>query len=186
MIPLRNGFEGATRAANFSKDFVGRYGGFRSGEKDSSLGSWPRYPHGARFPPSASAGRPVPPNRAPYTDPNYGRLAICESDAFTLVSPWQFRAKPPPSLQSAEWARDYNEIKHPGAKNRTKRTARQTEDARFWLIVAPRAYNPQPQQIVIAKNMDVLDSARFMARFMALFSIAAADALIAVFDAKYK
>jgi hypothetical protein len=31
-IPLGSGFEGATCAADFSKDFLGRYGGFRSGE----------------------------------------------------------------------------------------------------------------------------------------------------------
>jgi hypothetical protein len=101
---------------------------------------------------------------------------------FALASPSQFRAKPPPSLKSAEWAKDYNEIKDLGAKNSTKRTARQTEDARFWLSVGPRAYNPLPRQIVITKNLDLLDSARFMA----LFSVAAADAVIAVMDAKYK
>jgi hypothetical protein len=100
---------------------------------------------------------------------------------FALASPSQFRAKPPPSLKSADWARDYNEIKELGAKNSTKRTARQTEDARFWLLVGPRAYNPLPRQIVIAKNI-LLDSARFMA----FFSVAAVDAVIAVFDAKYK
>jgi hypothetical protein len=101
---------------------------------------------------------------------------------FALASPSQFRAKPPPSLKSAEWARDYNEIKDLGAKNSTKRTARQTEDARFWLLVGPRAANPLPRQIVLAKNMDLLDSARFMA----LASVATVDAIIAVFDAKYK
>jgi len=101
---------------------------------------------------------------------------------FALASPSQFRAKPPPSLKSAEWARDYNEIKELGAKNSTKRTARQTEDARFWLLVGPRAYNPLPRQIVLAKKMDLLDSAQFMA----LFSVAAVDAMMAVFDAKYK
>jgi hypothetical protein len=101
---------------------------------------------------------------------------------FALTSPSQFRAKPPPSLKSSEWARDYNEIKDLGAKNSTKRTARQTEDARFWLLVGPRAANPLPRQVVIAKNMDLLDSARFMA----LVSVATVDAIIAVFDAKYK
>jgi len=101
---------------------------------------------------------------------------------FALASPSQFRAKPPPSLKRAEWARDYNEIKDLGAKNSTKRTAQQTEDARFWLLVGPRAANPLPRQVVIAKNMDLLDSARFMA----LVSVATVDAIIAVFDAKYK
>ena len=60
MIPLDNGFEGATRAADFSKDFFGRYGGFRSGEKDNSLGNWPPLPPRRQIPPSASARRPVP------------------------------------------------------------------------------------------------------------------------------
>ena len=108
--------------------------------------------------------------------------ALATTTPFALASPSQFRAKPPPSLKSAEWARDYNEIKDLGAKNSTKRTARQTEDARFWLVGGPLAYDQLPRQIVIAKNMDLLDSARFMA----LFSVAAADAVIAVFDAKYK
>jgi len=107
---------------------------------------------------------------------------IASMTPFALASPSQFRAKPPPSLRSAEWARDYSEIKDLGAKNSTKRTTRQTEDARFWLLVGPRAYNPLPRQIVIAKNMDLLDSARFMA----LFSVSMADAGIAIFDAKYK
>jgi len=108
--------------------------------------------------------------------------ALATMTPFALESPSQFRAKPPPSLKSAEWARDYNEIKDVGAKNSTKRTARQTEDARFWLVGGPLGYDQLPRQIVIAKNMDLLDSARFMA----LFSVATADAVIAVFDAKYK
>jgi len=107
---------------------------------------------------------------------------IANMTPFVLTSPSQFRAKPPPSLKSAEWARDYNEIKEVGEKNSTKRTARQTEDARFWLLVGPRAYNPLARQIVIAKNMDLLDSARFMG----LYSVAQADGAIAFFEAKYK
>ena len=107
---------------------------------------------------------------------------VARMTPFVLARPSQFRAKPPPPLKSAEWARDYNEIKELGGKNSTKRTARQTEDARFWLLVGPRAYHPMPRQIVIAKNMDLLDSARFMA----LFSMGMVDCGIAFFDAKYK
>ena len=107
---------------------------------------------------------------------------VARMTPFVLASPSQFRAKPPPSLKSAEWARDYNEIKDLGAKNSMQRTAQQTEDARFWLLVGPRAYHPMPRQIVTAKNMDLLDSARFMA----LFSMAMVDCGIAFFDAKYK
>ncbi len=101
---------------------------------------------------------------------------------FALTSPSQFRPKPPPSLKSEQWARDYNEIKDLGEKNSTTRRARQTEDARFWLLVGPRSTHPLPRQVAIARNMSVLDSARFMA----LVSAATMDAMIAVFDAKYK
>jgi hypothetical protein len=101
---------------------------------------------------------------------------------FAMTSPSQFRPKPPPSLKSEQWARDYNEIKDLGEKNSTRRTARQNEDARFWLLVGPRSTYPLPRQVAVASNMSVLDSARFMA----LVSIATIDAMIAVFDAKYK
>ena len=101
---------------------------------------------------------------------------------FAMTSPSQFLPKPPPSLTSDQWARDYNEIKELGEKNSTKRTARQTEDANFWLLVNPGASHQLERQVVIAKNLDVVDSARLMA----LESIAEADALIAFFDAKYK
>jgi hypothetical protein len=101
---------------------------------------------------------------------------------FAMTSPSQFRPKPPVSLKSAQWAKDFNEIKELGAKNSTKRTARQTEDARFWVLTGPLATHPLERQIAIAKNMDVVDSARFLA----LVSAAEEDAIIAVLDAKYK
>ena len=100
---------------------------------------------------------------------------------FAMTSPDQFRPQPPVALTSEEWAKDYNEMKEIGEKNSTKRTPQQTENARFWLTVVPLSHQPLARQIVIAKNMSVLDSARFMS----LVSMAATDALIAVFDAKY-
>ncbi len=108
--------------------------------------------------------------------------AFSHATPFALTSPAQFRPKPPPSLKSAEWARDYNEIKEVGEKNSTKRTARQTEDARFWISVNPGMSHQLERQIVVAKNMDTVDSAHFMA----LATIAEADAGVALFDAKYK
>jgi PAP2 superfamily len=98
-----------------------------------------------------------------------------------MTSPTQFRPAPPLALTSAEWAADYNEIKELGSPNSTRRTARQTEDARFWLITGPAAYYPLVRQLVGLKQMDVVDSARLMA----VASTAAADSFIAVFDAKY-
>jgi hypothetical protein len=100
---------------------------------------------------------------------------------FALSSGSQFRPKPPVALESEEWARDYNELRDYGGQNSTKRTAEQTEIARFWLIGAPAAYHPFICQLMAAKQMSVVDSARFMA----LVALGLNDAFIAVLDAKY-
>jgi len=100
---------------------------------------------------------------------------------FAMTSQSQFRPEPPIALTGEQWAADYNEIKDLGAKNSTKRSARQTEDARFWLITGPQSADPIVRQLATAQKMSVIDCARFMA----LVAVAAADAGIAVFDAKY-
>ena len=100
---------------------------------------------------------------------------------FVLASPSQFRPGPPPALQSREWATDYKEILELGGKMSSKRSAAQTETARFWLMVGPQSYHPLARQMVIERRLDLVDSARFMA----LFAVTLTDAYIAVFDAKY-
>lgn len=100
---------------------------------------------------------------------------------FVMTSPSQFRPGPPPDLKSDTWTNDYNEIKDLGEKNSTKRTARQTEDARVWLTTGPIASHPLERQIVIGKKMSIVDSARFMA----IVSVAEADAVEAVYEAKW-
>lgn len=101
---------------------------------------------------------------------------------FVMTSPSQFRPGPPVALKSKEWAADYNEIKERGERNSTKRTAKQTEDARFWLLTGPLSTHPLVRQIVLRREMSVPESARLMA----LISVAEADAMIAVLDAKYR
>ena len=100
---------------------------------------------------------------------------------FAMTKGSQFRPDPPIALESKEWATDYNEIKEYGGLNSTKRTAEQTETARFWLIGAPAAYHPFVRQLATAKQMSVIDSARFMT----LVAVGLNDAIIAVLDAKY-
>jgi PAP2 superfamily len=100
---------------------------------------------------------------------------------FAMAKGSQFRPKAPISLESKEWATDFKELKDYGGKNSVKRTAQQTETARFWLMAGPPAYHPFARQLVTAKQMSVVDSARFMA----LVAVGLNDALIAVFDAKY-
>jgi len=100
---------------------------------------------------------------------------------FALAKPDQFRPEPPVPLESTEWATDFNETKDFGRRVSDKRTAQQTEVARFWLMTGPAAYHPLARQLALAKQMSVLDSARFMA----LVAIGLNDAYITVFDAKY-
>jgi hypothetical protein len=100
---------------------------------------------------------------------------------FAMASPSQFRPGPPIALDSQEWATDFNEIKDYGGEKSAKRTAQQTETARFWLVTGPIAYHPFLRQLATAKEMSVVETARFMA----LAGIAIKDALIAVLDAKY-
>jgi hypothetical protein len=101
---------------------------------------------------------------------------------FAMTSPSQFRPEPPIALNSEQWASDYNEIKELGARTSSKRSAKQTEDARFWLITGPQSTDPVARQLAAAKGMNVIDNARFMA----LAAVALADAYIAVMDAKYR
>ncbi|HTP93653.1 MAG TPA: vanadium-dependent haloperoxidase [Xanthobacteraceae bacterium] len=100
---------------------------------------------------------------------------------FVLTSASQFRPEPPVALSSAEWAASYNEIKELGSRTSTQRSARQTEDARFWLAVDGRVYYPIIRLLAADKELSVVDCARLFA----LVAAARADGLIAVFDAKY-
>jgi hypothetical protein len=136
----------------------------------------------------ANDGCDAPDDYRPRTTPG-----VYIPTAITLASMWpnlkpfaiargsQFRPGPPVSLESKEWATDYNELKDYGGQNSAKRTAQQTETARFWLIGTPPAYHPFARQLVTAKQMSVVDSARFMA----LVAAGLNDAVIAVLDAKY-
>jgi hypothetical protein len=138
----------------------------------------------ARADDGANAPDPYRPNTRPGV---YVPTATMVGSAWPGMTPFapqkpsQFRPVPPIGLDSEEWAANYNELKDYGGKTSTKRSPQQTETARFWLMVGPPAYHPLARQIVLAKQMGEIDSARFMA----LFAIALTDASIAVFDAKY-
>jgi hypothetical protein len=100
---------------------------------------------------------------------------------FALKTGSQFRPAAPYALTSAHWAKDYKEVKRMGAKTGSERSAEQTEIARFWEFIGPGTYNPVARQLSAAKHLEVMENARLFA----LVSMAGADALIAVLDAKY-
>jgi hypothetical protein len=98
-----------------------------------------------------------------------------------LASASQFRPGPPPALDSALWARDYNEVKALGAKQGSSRTAQQTEIARFWEATLPSIYHGIVRSVAERPGRDVTQNARLFAAVAQGMD----DALIAVFDAKY-
>jgi hypothetical protein len=136
----------------------------------------------------ANDGSNAPENYRPATAPGvYVPTVVPAESTSAGLKPWvmttgaQFRPGPPPALNSETWTKDLNEIREIGSSTSTRRTAEQTNLARFWFFTGPRTYNPIVRQIAIAKGMDVVDSARLYA----LSSIAGIDAFIAVFDGKY-
>ena len=100
---------------------------------------------------------------------------------WVMSSAAQFRPGGPPALTSDTWTRDLNEIREIGGLNSKTRTAEQTDIGKFWFLTGARTYNPIVQQVAQHRKMDLLDCARLYA----LASMAAEDAFIAVFDAKY-
>ncbi len=100
---------------------------------------------------------------------------------WVMTSAAQFRPGPPPALTSETWTRDVNEIREIGALNSSVRSEEQTKVGKFWFLTGARTYNPIVRQVVLAKQLNLLDCARIYA----LTSMAAADSFIAVFEAKY-
>lgn len=124
----------------------------------------------------------------PYTQAGvYVPTALPVESTSGNMKPWimatgsQFRPAAPPALNSEIWTRDLNEIREFGSLRSRKRTLEQTEIARFWFLTGPRTFMPLVQQVADAKKLDLVDRARLHA----LVAMAASDALIAVFDAKY-
>jgi hypothetical protein len=100
---------------------------------------------------------------------------------FTLTSPSQFRAIPPPPLASTRYTRAYNEIKGLGARFNSTRTAEQTDLALFWNSNYLVLWNRVLRDIVGTHVPDIDDSARLFA----LASLAMADAGITAWDTKF-
>lgn len=136
----------------------------------------------------ANDGVTAPNVYRPVTSPGvYVVTTLPVSSHWGRVTPWvlergsQFRPGPPPALTSSDWARDCNEVKDLGGKSSTARTAEQTDIARFWTVVGPASWDPVLRAVAGTPGRTLLQNARLFA----LAEMAAADAYIAVFDAKY-
>src|SRR6266496_934388 len=124
---------------------------------------------------------PTPPAFLPYLLPQWGFVT-----PFAMSSSSQFRPPGPPSLDSEQYAADYNEIKELGAAVGSTRTEEQTQIGLFWADglgteTPPGHWNSIAQTIADAQGNTLEENARLFA----LLNIAMADAAICAWDAKY-
>src|SRR5579875_1471406 len=100
---------------------------------------------------------PNPPGSSPVT-PWLGQMR-----PFTMRRADQFLPDGPTALTSEEWVADYNVTRLFGAANSILRTPAQTEIGLFWMPNTAQQYSQTFNSLVQHYNLDVLDSARFLA-----------------------
>ena len=139
------------------------------------------YPQGTQpgeyrsYLPFTKANPPRWPENAVFA-PDWGNLT-----PFGLNSGNQFRPVPPYPVNSPEYTADYNEVKRLGCNECPDRTQEQSDMGAFFIENAPSSMNRVAKIMVMDENMNGWEAARFLA----LTHMIQADALIAVFDAKY-
>jgi hypothetical protein len=120
--------------------------------------------------------RPTPPAFAPGFGITLG-LAI----PFVIPTTSTFRPAGPPSLTSAEYAADVNEVQRVGRAVTMDRTADQTEAVLFWAGTAPTFWNRAAVAAATARNTSLSQNARLFA----LLNMAVADSNMTTFESKY-
>jgi hypothetical protein len=119
--------------------------------------------------------RPTPPAFAPMVT-----VWVATVTPFTLKSPDQFRAPPPPALTSHRYTENYNEVKALGSFSNSARTPEQTDLALFWAANYQALWNQALRDLADAHVHNIAESARLFA----LANLAMADAVITVWDSK--
>lgn len=125
--------------------------------------------------------RRTPPKFRPPEFPHWGKVR-----PFMLEEVKKFRAPPPPSLDSLDYAREVNHVKDIGAKSSSSRTDEQTLIAKFWADFSyttspPGHWNDIARQMSLRRELKLHESARLFA----LLNVTLADTCIAIWDTKY-
>jgi hypothetical protein len=137
----------------------------------------------------AKDGTDAPDTYRPHTTPGaYVPTQPPVFEQYARAKPWvlksvdQFRPGPPPALSSAEWARDYNEVKTLGGTKSTARTPEQSEAVKFWGNVNfGGSWQAAARELSAQKELGLADSARLLA----LLNMSLANAYMVNWDAKY-
>jgi membrane-associated phospholipid phosphatase len=141
----------------------------------SAEAGFPYLPEGAGMP-----GVWVPMSDAPSAQaslPGWGEVT-----PWVLRSGSQFRPDAPPALTSERYAKDFNEVYRLGRSTNSTRTELQTQIALFWRASPTALWNPILRRAIESRGLDISATARVAA----LFYLAAADASVACWDAKYE
>jgi hypothetical protein len=99
---------------------------------------------------------------------------------FAIPSYAQFRASPPPALDSAFYAAELNEVNAIASTMSTSRTPQQTEVARFF-TEPPGSWQWRNRGRFATASQNLADNARVTA----MLAVAATDAIGACFESKY-
>ncbi len=165
-------------------DGPGKQGGTRAGEAAAAAMIAARQNDGfmAAFTPTigteAGKWRPIGWPTTPALDPDGW---VGGMKPFLIRSQSQFRTKGPNALTSAEYARDFAEVKELGALVSPTRTADQTAAAVFWQFAPIALWNPLARELATRFELDTADQARLYASF----NLAGTDAAIACWNDKY-
>jgi hypothetical protein len=105
---------------------------------------------------------------------------------FAILTPDQFHVDPPPALDSAQWAADYNEVKAFGAAS-NQPNSRSTEQEEIGLFYGNINAMVQVQANLrrLATEHDLTRDLGTSSRFMAQASVTLADAFVGCWESKY-
>ena len=125
--------------------------------------------------------RETPPGFRPPVLPHWGMVT-----PFVMTAPSQFRAPPPPALNSKQQAEELLHISKVGARDGAERTEYQTLSPVFWAddlgtATPPGHWNVIAQDLARRNKLSTPETARLFA----LLNLATADAAISCWDTKY-
>ena len=127
--------------------------------------------------PGAGRYRPTYPHNLPAILPQWGGVT-----PFVLKGLAGLETKGPPAPGSAEYLRDFEEVKSVGARDSKTRTPDQTAAAIFWTVQTAVPWHAAARAAATTKGNSVIENARLFA----MLSMATADSQIVCFAEKYK
>jgi hypothetical protein len=121
--------------------------------------------------------QPTPPHSMPAILSQWGSVT-----PFIVSNTGTLDWKGPPAVTSAEFVREFDEVKTLGSRNSSTRSADQTAVALFWTVQTAVPWHAAARAAAEANGLSVADNAKLFA----MLSMATADSQIVGFAEKYK